>query len=104
MLTSAQHETGLGIGSRQTSHGTFDPRRFEFTAGLVRTRAAARGYTLDADRLACVMFLADMDAFGARGASITKGTWVRDERVPWCREMGEGWLHGFLLSLPRTAA
>lgn len=100
MLTAAAHETGLGIGARETDYGVFRPARFEFTAALIVNRAAKRGYALCADKLATIMFLADMDAYRTKGEPITYATWVRGPRVPWCREMGEHWLHGFMLSIP----
>jgi hypothetical protein len=99
MLTTAQHETGLGIGAREKDYGVFIPARFEYTAAMVLHKAAEKGRILDADELACIMFLADMDAFAMHGEPITCASWVRGPKVPWCREMGEHWLHGFVLSI-----
>jgi hypothetical protein len=81
------------------SEHAFSDERFLATA-IYMTRRMMEMSAPDVcgDKLAVMMFLADMDAFQKLGEPITGATWVRGVDVPYCREMGEGYLQGVVLS------
>lgn len=76
---------------------TFDPDKFDATAVYAYREGHKQG-EMDAERLACLLFLCDMEAFKNHGESVTGATWVKGPRVPWPRELGAGYLGGLVLS------
>jgi hypothetical protein len=48
------------------------------------------------------MMMADFSAFRCLGSPITFATWCKGAVAPYCREMGQDWLRGFVLAESRS--
>jgi hypothetical protein len=57
-----------------------------------------RDRPMPSERLACLMFILDMEAYRDLGDSITGATWMKGAVHPECRELGEGWFRQFTLA------
>ena len=80
--------------SSRPSPQQFDPERFvAFARYVIR-----RDRPMPSERLACLMFMIDMEAYRDLGASVTGATWLKGRVHPEVRELGEGWFQRFVRS------
>jgi len=82
----------VGVADSRLSPQTFDPERFVALARYI----VRRDRPMPSERLACLMFMIDMEAYRDLGASMTGATWLKGRTHPEVRELGEGWFQRFV--------
>ena len=78
----------------------FDLDKFDAAAVYAIHRSVEKDAVdaLSADKLACLLFMVDLDAYRRLGESVTTAMWCRGVSVPYPRDLGESYLRGLILS------